>query len=147
MAQRFGEAFEVAADEIQRAAKLEDAARVDRVLRRGTPVDEARRFFVTFGDKGRKVFDERDGGVASVGGFGGDRGEIEKFGAAFGFDGFCGSGRDDACARFGAREGRFKIEHSLDGSAIREDVFDGFGVEERVEKAHAQSLVCSGVEG
>lgn len=124
--------------------KLEDEGGVDGVLTGGAPVDESGGIGVLPGDELGELFNKRDCKISGGGNRGGEFGKVEKFGATIcGDDGRGGCG-DDASFGFGASEGGFEIEHELDGSRVREEQFDGWGVEEAIEERHEESVNVPG---
>ena len=124
--------------------QLEDEGGVDGVLAGGAPVDEAGGVGVLPGDELGELFDKRNCKISGGGNGGGECGKVEKFSATIGGDDGRGGGGDDASFGFGAGEGGLEIEQELDGSRVREERFDGWGVEEAIEERHEESVNVPG---
>src|SRR5581483_2305975 len=130
------EPFEFGGDEAQGVAQLQNQASIDGVLAGSSPVHVAGGVLVLFADEFGELPNHGDGEVAGIDGAAGENVEVEELGAAMTGNCARGGGGNDSCARFGAGERRFEIEHALEAAGVGEEFVNGFPAEEWVEQCH-----------
>ena len=128
--QRGIETREIAFEESERIAQLQDERRVEDVLAGRTPVHVAARAGTRFADFFRERGDERNREIARIARRAGDRVAVVEPGATARRDDRGSVGGDDADAGVRSGKGRFDVEHSLHSRALVEERAHRVGREE-----------------
>lgn len=129
------EAREIAIEKIERIAKLEDRGGIERVLAGGAPMNETGGGRVMGGNQSGERVDERDGEVAGLRGFLGEKVERKKRGHALRFDGARGGFWRDGGANQSTGERGLKIEDGLQAAGIGKNFEHRGRSEQGIEQA------------
>src|SRR4029077_18430522 len=99
----------------------------------GSPMNIARRFFVTLSHQLREFLHQGDRKISGCGGRARDRRQIEKVDLAVTGDCWPRTLRDDIQSRLGRSKCTLKIQHALYAHRIREDAIGHFPSEEWIK--------------